>query len=160
MALGGGALVAAVAASGGAKPFRWLGIWAALAFVLHLIWEIGHLPLYTLAQDPDRVRVAQYVLHCALGDVVIALAAYVVAALAVRTITWPLQAPWRGGAVALVAGIAYTAFSEWYNVYRLASWAYTPSMPLVGGIGLTPLLQWLLIPPAMIVVMRRVLRMA
>lgn len=160
MALGGRALVAVVAVRGGAKPFRWLGLWAVLAFVLHLIWEIGHLPLYTLAQDPDRVRVAQYVLHCALGDVVIALAAFLAGALAARTIAWPVRAPWRGGAVALVAGIAYTVFSEWYNVYRVAAWAYAPSMPLVGGIGLTPLLQWLLIPPAMIVVMRRVLRMA
>ncbi len=44
-------------------------------------------------------------------------------------------------------GVVYTAFSEWLNLVVRQSWAYSPLMPVIGGIGLTPLLQWLVIPP-------------
>lgn len=153
-----GAVVAAIEIRHPVHVLRWLGVWAALAFVLHAVWEVGQLPLYTLAQDPDRWRVARYLLHCTLGDVLIALAAYVAGALVTRTLAWPLRTPWRGGATTVIVGMAYTVFSEWYNVYRVASWAYAPSMPLVGGIGLAPLLQWIAVPLLMIALVRRVVR--
>jgi hypothetical protein len=50
--------------------------------------------------------------------------------------------------------MAYTAGSEWYNVYRAGSWTYTVDMPLIFGIGLAPLLQWLILPPALVVAYR------
>lgn len=55
-------------------------------------------------------------------------------------------------------GLAYTVFSEWFNVYRIESWDYAPSMPLVNGIGLTPLLQWSVVPVVMIALFRRMRR--
>ncbi len=36
------------------------------------------------------------------------------------------------------------------NVYRAGSWGYTASMPMIFGIGLSPLLQWLILPPVMV----------
>jgi hypothetical protein len=47
-----------------------------------------------------------------------------------------------------VLGIGYTVFSEWLNVDVRATWAYTEQMPVLPplGTGLTPLLQWLIIP--------------
>ena len=50
--------------------------------------------------------------------------------------------------------MAFTAWSEWYNVYRVGNWGYTASMPTVFGIGLSPLLQWLILPPVMVAVYR------
>jgi hypothetical protein len=55
-------------------------------------------------------------------------------------------------------GLAYTVFSEWYNVYQVGSWAYSQRMPLMSGIGLSPLLQWLLLPIFTLMVMRLVQR--
>ncbi len=52
-------------------------------------------------------------------------------------------------------GLGYTVFSEWYNVYRAGAWAYAEAMPRVLGIGLTPLLQWLIVPVAMLMLVRR-----
>ena len=49
-------------------------------------------------------------------------------------------------------GVAYTAFSEWRNVYRLS--AYTDAMPLVLGIGLSPLMQWILVPLLAVMALR------
>jgi len=56
-----------------------------------------------------------------------------------------------GGAVAvltLVIGFTYTVFSEWLNTEVRGSWAYADIMPVlpVIGTGLTPLLQWIVVP--------------
>ncbi|HSD54124.1 MAG TPA: hypothetical protein VLC47_08150 [Burkholderiales bacterium] len=56
--------------------------------------------------------------------------------------------------VATLVGLAYTAFSEWLNTAVRTSWAYAPGMPIVAfaGVGLTPLLQWLLLPPMVLLI--------
>ncbi|MDG4574510.1 MAG: hypothetical protein P9C36_02910 [Defluviicoccus sp.] len=50
----------------------------------------------------------------------------------------------------MLAGLAYTIFSECLNAKIRGSWAYTewmPTLPFIGS-GLAPVLQWLVIPPA------------
>lgn len=64
--------------------------------------------------------------------------------------------PWRGYVrVALLTtalGIAFTIVSEWLNVEVGRSWAYAPAMPRlpVFATGLSPLLQWVIILPAVL----------
>ncbi len=134
---------------------RWLTAWMVLAFALHLVWEIAHLPLYTLASDGERVRVALYVLHCTLGDVLIATATFLVPALVWRRLDWYRTQPLAGSAVMIALALAYTAASEWFNVYYRAAWSYALSMPTIGGVGVTPLLQWIVVAVLMVLVMRR-----
>ena len=55
----------------------------------------------------------------------------------------------------LAAGLGFTVFSEWVNVYVTGAWDYQPTMPLVAGIGLTPLLQWVVVPTLMFLIVRR-----
>ena len=135
-----------------------VGLCSALAFILNLIWEIGHVCLYTLWTQADSLTIAWSVFHCTLGDVVIALAAFALAAIALRRADWPASRPWTGGAIAVISAMAYTAWSEWYNVYRTGAWGYTPDMPTIYGIGLSPLLQWLIVPPVMLVAYRALAR--
>lgn len=130
-------------------------VWAGLALPLNFLWEIAQLPLYTLWNDPDPRRIVSYVMHCVLGDLLIATCLYLSAALVCRNMDWPRSSPWRGGIVMVVLALIFTAFSEWYNVYRLGAWSYAPAMPLVFGIGLVPLLQWTLVPVFMIMIFRR-----
>jgi len=130
------------------------GLWSALAFVLNLAWEIAQVRLYTLWAEADGLTVAWSLFHCSVGDVMIALALFALAGLALRRADWPASRPWAGGAIVVSGALAYTAWSEWYNVYRAGSWAYTASMPLIFGIGLSPLLQWLILPPVMVVAYR------
>jgi hypothetical protein len=49
-----------------------------------------------------------------------------------------------------VFAVAFTVWSEWYNVYRAGNWAYVAAMPTIVGIGLSPLLQWIVVPGAML----------
>ena len=127
--------------------FRYVPLLGAL----NLIWEIGQLPLYTLWKEAPASFIAYAVVHCTLGDVAIGTLALVVALIAARARaveTWR----WRQVTLFLVIpAVAYTAFSEWINTIARGSWAYSPLMPVVQlagiEIGLSPLAQWLVIPP-------------
>ena len=130
------------------------GLWAALAFVLNLAWEIAQVRLYTLWAEADGLTVAWSLLHCTLGDVLIALALFALTGMALGRADWTASRPWTGGAMVVIGAMAYTAWSEWYNVYRAGSWGYTASMPLIFGIGLSPLLQWLILPPVLVIAYR------
>jgi len=61
---------------------------------------------------------------------------------------WWLGASHRGRAliVFLGVGLVITVVLEWLNVYVWRRWAYSPDMPMVLGIGLAPIVQWLLVP--------------
>jgi hypothetical protein len=82
--------------------------------------------------------------------VVIAVAMFALAGIVLRRADWPASRPWTGGAIVVIGAIAFTSWSEWYNVYRAGNWGYTASMPMIFGIGVSPLLQWIVLPPAMV----------
>ncbi|MDZ4811515.1 MAG: hypothetical protein SGI99_02730 [Pseudomonadota bacterium] len=135
--------------------FARLGLWSALAFVLNLIWETAHVRLYTLWAAADAKTVAWSLLHCSLGDVVIALAMFALAGILLWNAGWPNSRPRAGSAIVVTCALAYTTWSEWYNVYSARNWAYAESMPLIFGVGISPFLQWLILPPVMVGIYRR-----
>ena len=130
------------------------GLWSALAFVLNLTWEIAQVRLYTIWAAADGMSVAWALFHCSLGDVVIALAMFALASMGLWRADWPASRPWTGGVIVVIGALAFTTWSEWYNVYRVGNWGYTASMPMIFSIGLSPLLQWLILPPVMVIVYR------
>lgn len=138
-----------------AKPIlRGILVWAALSFALNLVWELVQLPLYTIAATGTPAQLAYAVLHCTLGDVIIASGSFVVAGLLLRAPDWPSTRPWPGITIAMASGLIYTIYSEWNNVYVAGTWAYSAAMPLVFGIGLAPLLQWVIVPALSLAVIR------
>lgn len=124
-----------------------IGLWSVIAFVINLIWEAGHVRLYTLWATADGVQIITSVLHCSLGDVLIAIGIHSLAALLLQNAHWPLTKPLPGTVIAVFGATAFTSLSEWYNVYQAGNWNYAQSMPLFFDIGVTPLLQWILLPP-------------
>jgi len=69
------------------------GLWSALAFVLNLLWEIAHVRLYTIWMEADGLRIAWSLLHCTLGDVLIALATFTLAGIVLWRADWPASRP-------------------------------------------------------------------
>ena len=117
---------------------------------LHLLWEVLQLPLYNLWTTASLGAQVYAVLHCTIGDVMIAAATLGTALLAIKAKHWPGSASrtvWFGS---VMLGILYTVFSEWLNVEIRGSWGYSESMPVLPflGTGLSPLLQWLVVPTA------------
>ena len=144
---------------GSADWLRLFRLYLALALVLNLIWEIGQLPLYSLWRTARAAELAWAVAHCLAGDLLIATATLVLALFVAGTGRWPIDARnFRQVAfVATLLGVGYTIFSEWLNVSVRSAWAYSPDMPVIPGVGtgLSPLLQWMLVPPAALYAARR-----
>lgn len=114
----------------------------------NLIWEAAHVPLYTVWVDGTWGEITYAVLHCSVGDVMIAAVCLFLSLALVGGRPWPGK---RFGAVATVTillGVSYTLFSEWLNTEVWASWAYRDVMPRLPalGTGLTPVLQWVVVP--------------
>ena len=100
------------------------GLWSTLAFGLNLTWEVAHVRLYAIwasAQEPRGTSIAWALLHCTLGDVLIALAMFALAGVVLRSAEWPALRPWAGGTIFVIGATAFTAWSEWYNVYRASN---------------------------------------
>ena len=56
------------------------------------------------------------VIHCLIGDLLIALSALMLALFIAGNELWPTNGYRRIVALALIFGVAYTTFSEWLNV--------------------------------------------
>ena len=123
-----------------------------LAFVAaaNLVWETVQLPLYTIWREGSPYDLAVAVAHCTGGDVLIAAVSLALAWALVGGRAWPARRYGRAAAVALALGVAYTVFSERYNVGVRATWAYSDLMPMVPflDVGLSPVAQWIVIPIA------------
>jgi hypothetical protein len=122
-------------------------VYLVVAVAGHLVWETSQLPLYTLWQSGTDGEIFRAVIHCTGGDGLISAAALTVSIAAARFAEWPLFGK-PMIATTILVGVAYTAFSEWLNVEVRTSWAYAASMPIIPvlGMGLTPMMQWLVIP--------------
>ncbi len=135
--------------SGDARPWpqalrRYLGV----SIAAHLAWEIVQLPNYTIWSTGTHQELAFAVLHCTIGDAMIAgLSLLLGLALFARN-EWPATGVTRVYAASLAFGVGYTIYSEWLNTSVRGSWTYSDLMPIVPviGTGLTPLLQWLVVP--------------
>ena len=96
--------------------------------------------------------------HCTLGDLVIAACALTLALLLAGVPRWPRDRFWPIAILTVAFGVAYTVFSEWLNVVVRAAWAYSDWMPIVSvagsKLGLSPPLQWIVVPSAAFTVMR------
>lgn len=126
--------------------------------VLSTLWEVVQLPLYTLWWEAPPTSIAYAVFHCTVGDVLIGAGALLTALIATRSgalrdWNWILV-----NTVAVIFGLAYTVFSEWLGTGVRASWTYTEWMPVTPfvPIGVSPLLQWVVVPLAALALSRRV----
>jgi len=134
---------------GGGLWLRFLRAYAVTSLALHLAWEIVQLPLYAIWSRGSPAEIVWAVLHCTVGDVLIALGALVAAVLLLGDLQWPRGGALQVAAAAFAFGVGYTVYSEWLNTSVRAAWAYAEAMPVLPpfGTGLTPLLQWLVVPP-------------
>ena len=126
-------------------------------FLLNFIWEIWQAPLF---QGMDNLTHFEATIHCtlaSLGDVVILLVAFWLIALTARSRSWiihpkPIQVT---GFIAI--GIVITVVVEAIAIHVLNRWQYATAMPTLPilGTGITPIFQWLIIPPIIVSLMLR-----
>jgi len=81
----------------GRNWLRMVGRHLLASAIGNLVWEVVHFPLYTLWHTGTAYKIALTVLHCAAGDVLIALVAVFAALLAVGSPSWPEELCWNLG---------------------------------------------------------------
>ncbi len=128
-----------------------------LGLGLSVAWEFLQSPFYTDTFEATWGAMVFNRLHCAGGDVFILLMAF-----------WLVSLRWGRGwmgsenraplSAFLVMGVIYTASSEYFNVHLVQRWAYSQWMPTIVGIGLVPLVQWIVIPALIVLCVKRRLR--
>lgn len=141
----------------GSDWLRALRTYLAVTAGVNLLWEFAQLPLYTIWRTGDAREIGFAVLHCTGGDVLIALSVLVIALVVVGRPDWPFGRFVAVATLTVGLGIGYTIFSEWLNIVVRKSWAYSELMPIVPlvGTGLSPILQWVVIPTAALAAARR-----
>ncbi len=122
----------------------------ALGLTTNALWEFAHSPYYT-----DHTSDLSYLfwtrMHCAVSDALILLCAFWITCLATNSRHWFMNPSAWPAALFIAVGLNYTIWSEWINTTIRGTWAYSDSMPMILGIGMTPVLQWLTIPPLLVV---------
>ena len=105
----------------------------------------------------------QYCTRAAFGDAgIMVIAFWLVAAASGRGRGWLQQSGRMPIAIFVIIGVLIStaierlATSGWW----LEGWTYTADMPVLWGVnvGLVPVLQWIILPPAAVLLARRQLR--
>jgi hypothetical protein len=116
-----------------------------VAAAVNYPWELAQRPFYA-----GMAELSAALLHClraALGDGVLVLAIYGAGVVAFRRRDWFRRPGWPGYAFMFAAGLALAVAVEWAALQIAQRWSYSERMPLIGGIGVVPLLQMLVLPP-------------
>lgn len=137
----------------GEFPRLWI-IAIVLTLLFHYVWEMGQAGLFKDFAGVSFLRHALICLLASFGDLAIAVAAYFVTAAVFRQPAWAIQDNWHWPALLWVALglVVAVAIERWSLAER--RWAYSPAMPTLFGIGVTPLLQWIVVPLATLIVFR------
>lgn len=138
-------------------PAKHAGQWliAAMAtLALHYAWEMLQAPWFEEFAGVPLIEHALPCLWSAFGDLGIAAGAYVVTAVLFRRIRWPFEPQWLWPSVVwmILCLVATVAFENW--ALSVGRWHYTDAMPTIAGIGLAPLLQWIIVPAATLAIVR------
>ena len=136
---------------------RALVVGMLVTLALHFTWEMLQAPAFMeFAGSTWEGTVRCFV--ASLGDVLLASGAFAVTALVFRRPNWPLLSRWAVPAITWMAiGLVATIALERWSLDR-GRWVYGSEMPLVFGIGLLPLVQWLAVPAITLVIVRYLAR--
>jgi hypothetical protein len=123
---------------------------AIFALLLNFAWEILQAPLYAGMADMPHAQVTRACLQATVGDAGIMLLSYGAVAFVARSRRWIVAASGWQLVLFTTIGVSITVAIEWLAThgYWIGTWSYLSAMPLVpgAGIGLAPLLQWVVLP--------------
>lgn len=130
---------------------------ALFSFVFHFVWEMLQVPTYAGMEQLDHWTGVKICTQATFGDVGFALAAFWITAGIARSRRWIVTPTLRQVMIFVGVGVALTIGFEIYYTHVTHRWTYSTLMPIVPpfGVGLTPLLQWVIVPLLVIFVVGR-----
>lgn len=131
-----------------ARRLAYVRTYVLVIAVASVLWESAQMPLYTLWRTGTPEELVVDVLKCTVANILIATASLAVGLLVSGRMTRWARASVGTLIVTCLAGVGYTIYSEWVNVYVKRTWAYSDLMPIVPelDVGASPLVQWVVLP--------------
>lgn len=123
------------------------------SFILNFVWELFQSSFFEFQYWFGSFVLCM--LYCASVDVLITGGLFAAVALLYREWRWFLKPTKMQIATLLFISVMFNGFVEYINVYVTKDWAYSQSMPVFFGIGLLPLLQWVVIPLLLLLTLRK-----
>jgi hypothetical protein len=126
---------------------------------LHFGWEISQMPLYSFtgvsAGDYQAFVKAHWI--AAAKDGLITVALYFLVAIFLQNMAWGRRFSNRRIVFLLSFGFLWAVAMEYHAVFVRHAWSYAKAMPLLPGIGLgiSPILQMMVVPLIAIILVRR-----
>lgn len=129
------------------------------SFLLNFVWEVSQMPLFSSMDSYGNLEnISSFVLihwGTTLLDVAGILAVFSIIRFFKKN--WPWTKGFNSGWAALLILLpAGQWIVEYYGVHVLHAWSYAPSMPLVFGVGILPLLQMLILPGASVLLVKKI----
>ena len=129
------------------------------SYLINLLWEVAHSALYDWNKAPLQNSVYYYIpriLYSTLGDAVVIALLFGFLVILNNGMAWIHMPQAREYAVFVVAGIFFAVLIE-LRAMAENRWSYSQYMPVVLGIGLTPLIQLAVTGLVTLFVVRRLL---
>ena len=125
------------------------------AFLLNLPWELAQVPLFSGMSSAEHWSALKMCGRATVGDGVIALVSFWSVAATTRKREWILRPTARLVSAFITSGVVITIVMEWLATRALDRWTYAQAMPTLLGIGVAPLVQWIVLPPLLVWFVRR-----
>ena len=124
-------------------------VFGLFTFLFQFAWEVLQLPFYKEMAAMNHWEGTLVCLRATGGDLMIALAAFAAGVWWSKRLDWMLDPAREVVVIYVMAGLLITIAFEWYAVFWANRWAYSELMPVIPvlRVGLTPILQWLVLPP-------------
>ena len=114
-----------------------LSILVLLIFSLNLIWEFSHYKLYV---DLTGIPSNLHLIIASLTDLFLILIIFLINSIFRKSVSWIENTKKSDYAVIVILGVLIAIIIEIYSLSR-GRWLYTESMPMIFGIGISPLIQ-------------------
>lgn len=132
---------------------------AGFGFLTNFAWEILQAPWFRGMAEASHGSVIGLCIRATGGDILILLASFWLSSIICGHRQWLLKGEQKSAAILIITALLVTIMLEWLATGPLERWAYAESMPIIPllgvGVGLAPLLQWLLLPPLIMWLTRR-----
>ena len=120
---------------------------AGFGFLAHFVWEMLQVPWFIGMADAPHGSVVGLCLR----------ASFWLSSIACGNRRWLLEGVRKPAVILVVTALVVTIVLEWLATGPMERWVYADSMPIIPllGVGLAPVLQWLLLPPLIMWLARR-----
>lgn len=124
------------------------------ALLLNFPWEILQMPLFATLPSATSWDIIKMCGLATIGDGLIMLFSFWIAAFSARSRYWFAHSARTPLFVFVATGLGISVAIELAATIN-GVWLYGPLMPLIFGVGLSPLMQWVMLPLLTILIIRR-----